>query len=127
MEIKVPSVGESVFEALVATWLRQDGDAVRKDEPICEIETDKITMELNAEADGVLSIAVPAGTTVKIGTVIGTIREGAAAPGAEPPAPAQAAAPAPAAEPPFPRRCAKWRGSWGSAPRRCRAPAGEGG
>ncbi|WP_318557172.1 2-oxoglutarate dehydrogenase complex dihydrolipoyllysine-residue succinyltransferase [Geobacter anodireducens] len=101
MEIKVPSVGESVFEALVATWLRQDGDAVRKDEPICEIETDKITMELNAEADGVLSIAVPAGTTVKIGTVIGTIREGAAAPGAEPPAPAQAAAPAPAAEPPL--------------------------
>ncbi|HML78708.1 2-oxoglutarate dehydrogenase complex dihydrolipoyllysine-residue succinyltransferase [Geobacter sulfurreducens] len=113
MEIKIPSVGESVFEALVATWLRQDGDAVRKDEPVCEIETDKITMELNAEADGVLSIAVPAGTTVKIGTVIGTIREGAAAPGAESPAPAQAAAPAPAAEPPLSpsvRKMARERG-----------------
>ncbi|BBA70881.1 2-oxoglutarate dehydrogenase complex dihydrolipoyllysine-residue succinyltransferase [Geobacter sulfurreducens] len=113
MEIKIPSVGESVFEALVATWLRQDGDAVRKDEPVCEIETDKITMELNAEADGVLSIAVPAGTTVKIGTVIGTIREGAAAPVAESPAPAQAAAAAPAAEPPLSpsvRKMARERG-----------------
>ena len=75
MEIKVPSVGESVFEALVGTWHKQHGEAVRRDEPICEIETDKITMELNAEADGILSIAVPAGTTVKIGTVIGTIEE----------------------------------------------------
>ncbi|AJE03899.1 2-oxoglutarate dehydrogenase complex dihydrolipoyllysine-residue succinyltransferase [Geobacter pickeringii] len=88
MELKVPSVGESVFEALVAKWLRKSGDAVRKDEPVCEIETDKITMELNAEVDGVLTVTVPEGTTVKIGTVIGSIAEGsaaAAAPASPPP------------------------------------------
>jgi 2-oxoglutarate dehydrogenase E2 component (dihydrolipoamide succinyltransferase) len=87
MEIKIPAVGESVFEALVAKWHKNQGEAVRKDEAICEIETDKITMELQAEADGILSISVPAGTTVKIGTVIGSIAEGAmtAAAHVEPP------------------------------------------
>lgn len=80
MELKIPAVGESVFEALVAKWHKKQGEAVRKDEVICEIETDKITMELHADADGVLSVAVPAGTTVKIGTVIGSIAEGAVAP-----------------------------------------------
>jgi 2-oxoglutarate dehydrogenase E2 component (dihydrolipoamide succinyltransferase) len=79
MEIKIPAVGESVFEALVAKWHKNQGEAVRKDQVLCEIETDKITMELQAEADGVLSITVPAGTTVKIGTVIGSIAEGAVA------------------------------------------------
>ena len=54
MEIKVPEVGESVVEALVAKWHKKDGERVAKDEPLCEIETDKITMELNAEVDGVL-------------------------------------------------------------------------
>jgi 2-oxoglutarate dehydrogenase E2 component (dihydrolipoamide succinyltransferase) len=91
MEIKVPSVGESVFEALVGKWLKKNGEAVRKDEPVCEIETDKITMEINAEADGVLTVLVAEGTTVKIGTVIGIIAEGAVA--AEAPAPEQPAAP----------------------------------
>ncbi len=75
MEIKIPEVGESIFEALVAKWHRKDGDNVEKDEPICEIETDKITMELNAEVDGVLSVRVPEGTTVRIGAVIGDIDE----------------------------------------------------
>jgi 2-oxoglutarate dehydrogenase E2 component (dihydrolipoamide succinyltransferase) len=75
MEIKVPDVGESVVEALVAKWHKKNGDKVEKDEPICEIETDKITMELNAEADGVLSIRAPEGTTVRIGAVIGEIVE----------------------------------------------------
>src|SRR5512137_685082 len=78
MEIKVPEVGESVYEALVASWKKGDGDLVRKDEPLCELETDKITLELTAEAAGVLAIAVPAGATVKIGTVIGSIDEQAA-------------------------------------------------
>jgi 2-oxoglutarate dehydrogenase E2 component (dihydrolipoamide succinyltransferase) len=78
MEIKVPEVGESVYEALVASWKKGDGDMVRKDEPLCELETDKITLELTAEAAGVLAIAVPAGATVKIGTVIGSIDEQAA-------------------------------------------------
>ncbi|CAG0952537.1 2-oxoglutarate dehydrogenase E2 component (dihydrolipoamide succinyltransferase) [Geobacteraceae bacterium] len=91
MEIKVPSVGESVFEALVGKWLKKNGEAVRNDEPVCEIETDKITMEINAEADGVLTVLVAEGTTVKIGTVIGIITEGAVAAGA--PAPEQPVAP----------------------------------
>jgi len=73
MEIKVPEVGESVIEALVAKWHKKEGDNVEKDEPICEIETDKITMELNAEVDGVLHVKVSEGTTVRIGTVIGEI------------------------------------------------------
>ncbi|MBT0894559.1 2-oxoglutarate dehydrogenase complex dihydrolipoyllysine-residue succinyltransferase [Geobacter hydrogenophilus] len=89
MEIKVPSVGESVFEALVGKWLRRNGEAVRKDEPVCEIETDKITMEIDAGADGVLTIMVPEGTTVKIGSVIGIIAEGATVA----PAPAKPEAP----------------------------------
>jgi len=75
MEIKVPEVGESVFEALVAKWHIRDGERVVRDEPVCEIETDKITMELNAEAEGVLRIRIAEGTTVKIGTVIGEIEE----------------------------------------------------
>ncbi len=73
MELKIPEVGESVYEALLARWHKKDGDAVRKDDVLCEIETDKITLELNAEADGILSILVPAGTTVKVGSVIGAI------------------------------------------------------
>ncbi|GFO54567.1 dihydrolipoyllysine-residue succinyltransferase component of 2-oxoglutarate dehydrogenase complex [Geomonas sp. Red276] len=84
MEIKVPSVGESVFEALIARWLKKDGEQVAKDEPLCEIETDKITLEVTAEADGVLHILVPEVETVKIGAVIGTIEEGATAETAPP-------------------------------------------
>jgi 2-oxoglutarate dehydrogenase E2 component (dihydrolipoamide succinyltransferase) len=84
MDIKIPEVGESVFEALVAKWLRQDGAKVARDEPLCEIETDKITMEIVAEAAGVLRMRVPEGTTVKIGSVIGIIEEQAAAGGEAP-------------------------------------------
>ncbi|NVN89488.1 MAG: 2-oxoglutarate dehydrogenase complex dihydrolipoyllysine-residue succinyltransferase [Desulfuromonadales bacterium] len=73
MEIKIPEVGESVHEALVAKWLKNNGDTVSKDETLCEIETDKITLDLNAEASGVLFIQVTQGTTVPIGTVIGEI------------------------------------------------------
>lgn len=92
MEIKVPAVGESVFEATIGKWHKRDGEAVRKDEILCELETDKITLELNAEADGVLSIGVQEGETVKVGTVIGTLREGAA-PAAEKPAPVETGPP----------------------------------
>lgn len=73
MEIKIPEVGESVVEALVAKWHKKNGERVERDEPLCEIETDKITMELNAEVAGVLSIKVEPGSTVKIGAVIGII------------------------------------------------------
>jgi 2-oxoglutarate dehydrogenase E2 component (dihydrolipoamide succinyltransferase) len=75
MDIKVPPVGESVFEALIARWLKQTGDHVAKDEPLCELETDKVTLEVTAEAAGTLTILVPEVETVKIGTVIATIDE----------------------------------------------------
>lgn len=84
MEITVPSVGESVFEALVALWRKEDGAPVRRDEVLCELETDKITFELQAEADGILHIAVPAGQTVKIGAVIGSIEPGGGTAAMEP-------------------------------------------
>jgi len=77
MEIKVPAVGESVFEALIARWLKSTGERVELDEPLCEIETDKVTLEVTADAAGILSISVPEGETVKIGAVIGTIEQGA--------------------------------------------------
>ena len=74
IEIKIPSVGESVQEAVLAEWFKQDGDTVRKDDPLFVIETDKVTLEVVAEADGVLSIQVAAGETVAIGTVVGSLK-----------------------------------------------------
>jgi 2-oxoglutarate dehydrogenase E2 component (dihydrolipoamide succinyltransferase) len=73
VEIKVPGVGESVTEATLAEWFKKDGDPVQKDEPLFVIETDKITLEVVAETDGVLSIKIQAGETVAIGAVVGTI------------------------------------------------------
>ncbi|MDT8440131.1 MAG: 2-oxoglutarate dehydrogenase complex dihydrolipoyllysine-residue succinyltransferase [Desulfuromonadales bacterium] len=73
MEIKIPEIGESIHEALVASWLKEDGATVAKDDLLCELETDKINVELTAEADGLLRIDVAAGETVAIGTVIGRI------------------------------------------------------
>ena len=75
MEIKIPEVGESVREALLAKWFKNSGDLVNRDEALCEIETDKITMDVHADAAGVLSISVAEGTTLPIGSVIGTIAE----------------------------------------------------
>ncbi len=80
IDVKVPSVGESVQEAILAEWFKKDGDVVKKDEPIFVIETDKVTLEVNAEADGVLNIQVEEGETVQVGAVVATIdTEGAAA------------------------------------------------
>jgi len=85
IEIKIPSVGESVTEALLAQWFKNDGDPVKKDEPLFVIETDKVTLEVVAEADGVLSIQVAEGETVAIGAVVGTLdSESAARPAAAP-------------------------------------------
>jgi 2-oxoglutarate dehydrogenase E2 component (dihydrolipoamide succinyltransferase) len=78
IEIKVPSVGESVTEALLAQWFKTDGDLVKNDEPLFVIETDKVTLEVVAEADGVLSIKVPEGETVPIGAVVGSLDTDAA-------------------------------------------------
>jgi 2-oxoglutarate dehydrogenase E2 component (dihydrolipoamide succinyltransferase) len=83
IEIKVPSVGESVTEALLAQWFKNDGDLVKKDEPLFVIETDKVTLEVVAEADGVLAIKVAEGETVAIGAVVGTLDPAAAATGVE--------------------------------------------
>jgi len=75
MEIRVPEVGESVREALLAKWFKKGGESVKRDEALCEIETDKITLDINADEAGVLSITVAEGATVPVGTVIGSITE----------------------------------------------------
>ncbi|MGA7674808.1 MAG: 2-oxoglutarate dehydrogenase complex dihydrolipoyllysine-residue succinyltransferase [Rhizomicrobium sp.] len=79
IEIKVPAMGESVTEATVARWFKKEGDAVARDEPLLELETDKVTVEVPAPTDGAIeSIAVKAGDTVQVGTVLGAIAEGKA-------------------------------------------------
>ena len=86
-EIKVPSLGESVAEATVAKWLKQPGEAVGIDEPVAELETDKITLEVNAPADGTLAeILVQEGANVLVGAVLGRIAEGGAQSARHPPA-----------------------------------------
>lgn len=70
IEMKVPSVGESVSEVTIASWTKKDGDLVKMDEVICELESDKATFELPAEADGILRIVAPEGTTLPIGSLI---------------------------------------------------------
>ncbi len=79
-EIVVPTLGESVSEATVAQWLKKEGEAVKADEPIVELETDKVTLEVNAPSDGVISkITVGEGETVEVGAVLGQLDEGAVA------------------------------------------------
>ena len=73
IDIKVPSVGESVTEALLSQWFKNEGDFVKRDEPLFVIETDKVTLEVVAEADGILSIKVSEGETVDIGAIVGTL------------------------------------------------------
>ncbi len=73
VEIKVPSVGESVTEAVLGEWFKNNGDAVKKGDPLFVIETDKVTLEVESEVDGVLKITVTEGETVVIGGVVGTI------------------------------------------------------
>src|SRR5580704_10691375 len=105
-QIVVPPMGESVSEATVAKWLKKVGDPVRMDEPLVELETDKVTLEVNAVAAGIISeIKVPTGGNVGVGAVLGLIQEGAAsvssptasattsAPSQKPPVAANAAPP----------------------------------
>src|SRR5215468_5813174 len=95
-EIRVPALGESVTEATIGKWFKQPGDPVAVDEPLVELETDKVTIEVPAPAAGVLGdIAAKNGETVAVGTLLGQIKEGAGVPAA-------AKAPAPAAEKPAP-------------------------
>ena len=79
LEVKVPVVGESISEVTIAKWLKKDGDQVQMDEIICELESDKATFELPAEAAGILRIIAQEGDTVEIGGVLCTIEQGGAA------------------------------------------------
>jgi 2-oxoglutarate dehydrogenase E2 component (dihydrolipoamide succinyltransferase) len=102
-EIRVPALGESVTEATIAKWFRQAGEAVKADEPLVELETDKVTVEVPAPASGKLaSIDAKPGSTVNVGALLGMIEEGAAgtapAKAAEAPKKAEAAPAAKAAE-----------------------------
>src|SRR5579863_524154 len=95
VEIKVPAMGESVTEATISKWFKKEGDAVKRDEPLLELETDKVTVEVPSPADGAIeSISAQAGATVQVGALLGAIAEGkaGAAPAAKAP-PAAAAAP----------------------------------
>ncbi len=95
-EIRVPTLGESVTEATIGRWFKKAGDAVAVDEPLVELETDKVTIEVPAPSAGVLGeIAAKDGETVAVGALLGQINDGAAGAAAKPAAaPAKAAAPA---------------------------------
>jgi 2-oxoglutarate dehydrogenase E2 component (dihydrolipoamide succinyltransferase) len=105
IDIKVPTLGESVTEATLAKWYKKAGEAVAVDEPLCELETDKVTVEVSAPSSGVLAeLSVGEGETVAVGAVIGRLNEGGggAAKAAPAAAPAKAAAPAPEKKAPAP-------------------------
>ncbi len=116
IEIKVPAMGESVTEATIAKWFKKEGDAVARDEPLVELETDKVTVEVPSPAAGTLDeIRVKQGQSVQVGTVLGAVKEGqgsqssgakpaakAEAPKAAPPQPAKQAAPQVKAQTPPP-------------------------
>src|SRR5689334_11797820 len=102
VEIKVPAMGESVTEATISKWFKKEGDAVKRDEPLLELETDKVTVEVPSPADGAIeSISAPAGATVSVGALLGAIAEGQAGTSPKPAAP-KAEAPKPAAPAPGP-------------------------
>ncbi len=116
-DILVPTLGESVSEATVAKWLKNAGEAVAADEPLVELETDKVTLEVNAPSAGVLSeITAPVGTAVKVGELLGKL-------GASGAAPVKAAAPAPVAAAPAPVAASAATTS-GPAARKAAAEAG---
>ena len=102
-EIRVPTLGESVTEATIGRWFKKTGDAVSVDEPLVELETDKVTIEVPAPSAGTLGeIVAKDGETVAVGALLGQITEGAGKPAAAKPAeaaPAKAAAPAAASAP----------------------------
>ncbi len=112
-EIKVPTLGESVTTATVARWLKKAGESVKADEPLVELETDKVTVEVNAPAAGTLGpLGADEGAEVEVGALLGTIEEGGGVPAkplpatpasasspAKPPPPASSAPARPAAQP----------------------------
>ena len=86
IEVKIPSVGESITEVTIAAWSKKDGDTVAMDETLCELESDKATFELPAEAAGTLRIVAEAGATLAIGATIARIEVGASSAAATVPA-----------------------------------------
>ena len=97
IEIRVPTLGESVTEATIGRWFKKPGEPVAADEPLVELETDKVTVEVPAPASGVLAeISAKDGETVQVGAVLGSIDEGGGKAAAKPAAPAQPKAAAPA-------------------------------
>jgi 2-oxoglutarate dehydrogenase E2 component (dihydrolipoamide succinyltransferase) len=133
LDVVIPAVGESITEVVIGKWFKKNGESVRMDDMLCELETDKATMEVNAEQAGILEILIPEGTTVAVGALVARIQtdaaEGgpasdapaapvasaAAAPTAAPPAPT-AAPPAPTAAPPAPAAAALAMSSAPSVP-----------
>jgi 2-oxoglutarate dehydrogenase E2 component (dihydrolipoamide succinyltransferase) len=106
IDIKIPTVGESINEVTLVKWVKKDGEWVERDEVIAELESEKATFEINAEKSGLLKTAAAEGDTLKIGDVVGQIDDSAPAPAEKPvaaaaaaPAPAPAATPAPAEKP----------------------------
>src|SRR5690242_6354371 len=101
-EIRVPALGESVTEATIGKWFKKPGEAVAVDEPLVELETDKVTIEVPAPAAGVLAdIAAKDGDTVAVGAVLGQIKDGATGAAVKPaPAAAPSASAPSAAAPP---------------------------
>ena len=94
-DVMVPSLGESVTEATVSTWFKKPGDVVKVDEMLCELETDKVSVEVPSPVAGVLAeIIAPEGTTVPAGARLAIVTEGASAAVAAPKAAAPVAAPA---------------------------------
>lgn len=100
LEIKVPSPGESITEVEIANWLKKEGDIVSKDDELCEIDSDKATLTVNADEGGKISIKVEAGQKVNVGDIIATIDTSVAPQAAAKPSETPAAAEKPAAEKP---------------------------
>src|SRR6185436_17022062 len=132
ISIVVPQLGESVAEGTVSKWLKQVGDRVRKEEPLVEIQTDKINVEIPSPSDGTLqSITVAEGTTVLVGTEIGVLSGAGEEAGVAKPAaaskPAAAAAPAQASAPPPPARAASTAVATPPSPAAAPLPSGSNG
>src|SRR5436309_2699555 len=124
VSIVVPQLGESVAEGTVSKWLKAVGDRVRKEEPLVEIQTDKINVEIPSPAEGTLqSIVIPEGTTVLVGTEIGVLAASGEAAGA----PATTAKPAAAASAPAASAATQGDGAERAAPAGGTAAASSGG
>ena len=94
LDVVIPAVGESITEVVIGKWFKQNGESVRMDDMLCELETDKATMEVNAEQAGILEVLVPEGSTVAVGSVVARIQTDAVEGAAVSAAPAVASSPA---------------------------------